>query len=542
MKIFHCVLTLSWLLLSSGATARADSPKNPPVVAFQPEGLEFELKLPEGKTQFQIGETIRIRLLFSTIGTQKLKLNVFHQAPPSLLAFASFDVEPKNGFQNPLADLPRDNFISISGYVPPPVVLGEKPTEMPLVLNEFVRFDAPGTYTIRAKTNNVFVVPEGKPAPREPSFFGGNSLATSSPLTIQIVPADPKWQQQQVAAWRALFASQKVAGKDIVWKRDVVLPASDLRFLNTRAAALAIIDRLGQDEFPRSSGSEAGFWRAGLIGFSERLWLIEAMKNAIKRPDYAVTQGFLDNLATLQTLHHQQKGEPKAAFFQVPEKFVVADWNLAFNSLTSKKGRVRALTIHSLVESAWLSSLEKSSAVKPRLARLVALVPDIYTDLPRLPQEYLLSDSPHWKEWSRIKSPRMVAPLVQVWKTVRPKQGWAMERGNLILRRIVELDPRVGRQLILQEMASPHPRVTFKVLSLLNDRRLPQLQNRWLAILQENRADQDQSTAALLIGRYATPAIKMEVEQAFAQRKQRQMLSFEISRGLNRYLTRVKTP
>ncbi len=504
----------------------------------------FELKLPDGKTQFQIGETIPLRLLFSNIGTQKLKLNVFHQAPPSLLAFASFDVEPKRGFQNPLADLPRDNFLSISGYVPPPVVLGEKPTEMPLVLNEFVRFDAPGIYTIRAKTSNVFVVPEGKPAPREPPFFGKNSLATSSPLTIQILPADPKWQAEQVAAWRALWAGQKIEGADFGWKTPsgVERPANDLRFINTRAAALAMIDRLGQDEFPRSSGSEASFWRDGLVGFSERLWLIEAMKSKMKQPDYPITQGFLDNLATLQTLYHQQKGDPKAPFFQVPEKFVVADWNLAFNSLTSKKGRVRALTIHSLVESAWLSSLEKSPAVKPRLARLVALVPDIYTDLPRLPQEYLLNDSPHWKEWSRIKSPRMVAPLVQVWKTVRPEQGWAMERGNLILRRIVELDPKVGRQLILQEMAAPHPRVTFKVLSLLNDKRLPQLQNFWLAQLQKNDTDQDQDTAALLIGRYATPALRMEVEQAFAQRKQRQMLSFEISRGLNRYLARVKTP
>ncbi|BCM89446.1 hypothetical protein IAD21_01292 [Abditibacteriota bacterium] len=544
MKNFSVGLALLALLGSiPAAWAGPSAPPSRPtaLVPLNPEGLGFELRLPEGKTRFQQGETIPIRLIFSNRGPQTLCLDTFYYSPPSMAVFATFAVSPQDGATTPFGDLPPETAFSYNGPGPArPRILSDKPTEVTLVLNEYVRFDRPGTFQIRATTNHVFAVAKGQPAPSEGSFFGRGESVSSSPLSIEIVPADPKWQQDQVKAWHTFWAKQKPGSMEWDTPPGVQRPANDLRFLNTRPAAQAIIERLGQDEFPRSSGSESYFWRSGLIGVSDRFWLIGAMKEAMRRPNYPVTQGFLDNLATLQALYHvarPKKETPNGKFWKATEKASLANWQGAFAALTSKQGRARAMTIHSLLESGWESRFEKAPEIKARLDRLVEMVPAVFKELPPLPQQYLLDDSDSNNEWKRVKNPRFVGPLVREWKTVPHSEGWEMERGDLILRHIYELDSKVGRALILQEMGSSQPRASFEVLSLLNDRYLPQLQNIWWTHLNSNEADQDM--AALLIGRYATPALKTKVQKEYAQRKRDNLLSFDVNRGLRRYLAKV---
>ncbi len=514
-------------------------------VSANPAGLEFTLKLPAGKTSFMQGETIPLSLSFVNTGPQKLYLREFYQPPPSLLPFASFVVEPKEGTSNPLGDLPTPTSISVNGYLPPPVRLEAIATQELFLLNEYVRFDRPGTYTIRAVTSRIFARPEGTAPPRSSIFSAGKAIiSTSEPISLRIIPADPKWQAEQVEAWRAFWAKQKadfvrLGGRTAL---DTVRPANDLRYLNTRAAAQAMIDRLGQDELPRSSNSEAYFWQAGLVGFSDRPWLIEAMKSAMKRPDYPVTQGFLDNLATLETLQAAAMGIKQQPANLFAQSSLAADeerWNLALASLDPKKGRARAMTVHSLLESAWYSPLQKVPEVQKRLPLLVAQVPDIFDDLPPTAQQNLLAIYGHSDEWTRIKSPHMAAPLRQLWNTTPVARNDSYHYfPNAILSHLYEVDPAAGRALILKEMAAPIPRVSFEVLSLLPDERLPQLQKLWLAHLSENGADQD--TAAMLIGRYATEALKPQVQKEFAERQRNHMFSVSTQRGLERYLSRVK--
>jgi len=532
MKLFKPIAALALLFLMQSAHSQALSPPSVPIV---PEGLRFELRLPDGKTQFQMGETIPVRLLFSNVGKQSLWLN-----QSGFLPFASFAVEPKEGATNPLGDLPARTFFSIMGALPVPIRLAEKPTEESFSLNEYVRFDRPGSYAIRATTSRVFIKTEEK-ALAQGFFFGGGSAVTSPSLTLQIVPADPKWQAEQVEAWRSLWARQTLDTSGYGWKtpKGVTTPANDLRFLNTRAGAWAMIDRMGQDGAPRSSGSEAYYWRSGLVGFSDRSWLIGAMKDAMKRSPYAITQGFLDNLATLEELQGGEKRTKQETLYLSPFSAQVeeANWNLALAALPAKKGAVRALTLHTLLETAWLSNWGKSPQVKARLPQLVAQVPDIFGELPPLPQEYLLNTGKYSDEWDRIKGPRMVAPLRRLWAALPVQPGVSYrETPDLIAHRLYELDPQGTRILLLKEMALPYPRASFQALSLVNDKRLPQLQNVWLANLNANGADQD--TAALLIGRYATKALQPQIQKEYAERKHDSMFSPEIETGLHRFLAR----
>ncbi|BCM89445.1 hypothetical protein IAD21_01291 [Abditibacteriota bacterium] len=550
MKLFTRGLTLLGLLASIPST-RADSRTNPPIA----DGLRFELRLPEGKTRFQQGETIPIRLLFSNRSPQTLCLDTFHNSPPlNMAVFASFEVSPGEGATNPLGDLPTE-----TGYrnglfngPPPPVpqVLSEKPIEVPLVLNEYIRFDRPGTFQICATTNYVFAVAPGQPIPTQGSFFGRGPSVSSIPLPIEIVPANPTWQQEQIKLWRDFWAKQKQSSVSYEWYTPIGVhpPTNDLRFLNTQSSAQTIIEHQRQDIYPPRSSTEADFWRSGLIGFSDRLWLIGAMKTAIKEPDYPVTQGFLDNLATLQALYHQTQTGPTPVtdlIWKAKAKATLANWQLTFNYLTSKKGVARAITVHSLLELACHSEAAKAPQVRQKLPHLVTMVPDVFNDLPELPQHCLLVDQYDSMygvgEWNLIKSPRLVAPLVREWQKVphaEEREMWMqMRTGDLILRHLYELSPKTTRPLILKEMAAPQPRASFKVLSLLEDKYLLQLQNIWWAHLNSNGANQD--TAALLIGRYADSSLKARVEREYARRKRDKTISYEVGVGLSRYLARV---
>ncbi len=175
-----------------GSAAPATSTLAPALA--NPAGLEFTLKLSGGKTSFMQGETIPVTLAFSNTGPQRLWLNQFS-------GLKSFEVEPKEGVTNLFGGLPAPTAVFIAGYVPPPVRLSEKPTEERCSLNEYLRFDRPGTYTIRATTSSVFALPEGAAPPRIGLFPSAKPfISTSTPTSIQIVPADPQWQQQQVEA------------------------------------------------------------------------------------------------------------------------------------------------------------------------------------------------------------------------------------------------------------------------------------------------------------------------------------------------------
>lgn len=538
-----CKLLVLALSLAIGGAVRAQDVAPKPTEAAR-RGLEFRIVAPPGKTRWMVGETIALRLSFANRGAQTLYLNQFYRDPPTLVPLAQFAVEPQLGTRDPLAGLPAPMVLAIAGYVPPPVLLGEKPAENPFDLNQYLRFEAPGTYIVRATTTRVFAW-SGTKKPSATLFLPSPNAApaVSEPLTLEIVPADPQWQARQVEAWRALWATQEA--DDYSWRGRSAAgqPAGDLRYLDTRAAALAIIDRLGSTQAPRTASEEAYRWRMGLIGFSERDWLLGAMKEAMARPDYAVTGPFLETLAALQTLYHGVKvpgSMAQKAFDQNSARADLANWKQTLAALPAKAGRPRAMTLFTLIQAAWRERWAKEApAIQARLPRLIAQVPNVFADLPPQTQEYLLYDQFNADAWPRIKSPRLAPVLARLWAQTRLEPNNSYHAfPNAILHRFYEVAPDAGRAAILSEMAAANPRASFAALSLLPDKTLPALEELWWKHLHQNGAAQD--IAALLIGRYASPTLKARVQSEFARRTRDKMLSTDISTGLRRYLARVK--
>ena len=533
-------------LLAGGNIARADDfeAAQAAKVAQNPAGVRCELRFTDGKTRFQQGETIRVTLAFSSETPGLYKLNVFFQAPPTLLPLGHFEVAPREGVVAPWAELPAPTFISVAGYVPDPVRLTEKPTEITVDLNEYLRFERPGTYRVAVTTNRVFVA--GLKKQTSPILLLGGQSVTSNSVPLEIVPTDRQWAHAQVEAQRALWKQPRRWDR---WDEDVS-NAPSFRYLPTLEAMDAIIERLGAGERPRSSEDETYYWRISLLGFPDRAALIGAMHRAIARPDYPVSQGLLETLTLLRALEIQKKPRTELTTAQraaldtkpgiidwpldaLQKQFLPAEWQRAKIALVSKTGRARAMTLHSLLELAWQNpALAREVGTAP-IQNLQTQVPSIFGDLPELPQQYLLDKS----EWPRIKSPAMKAPLIALWKSLPPRDGYYAYFADAVLARLLEVAPREGRALAIREMAELRPRPTVQALLKVPGPALPQLDAIWLKHLQSDGSAPENS--ALLIGRFGSPAIESEVQRIYSERLRQKTLTPDVKLGLQTYLKRA---
>lgn len=461
-----CVLLLSVGVVHAqdafDAAQRASQARNP-------AGLTCTLALPEGRAQFQQGEIIRVTLRFASSKPSQYRFNPFQD---ERIPLDTLHVTPPEGVTDPLAE-ERSGPVMFSGFIPPPVPLTDKPVSITLILNALLRFDRPGTYRLYVTSKRIL---DGKDETRVSIFAAGRPVASNA-VSFTIAPADPAWAHTQVESALAQHP-----------------PALDvLGYLDTREAAQALLSVLAADRYPRSSESNGYAIRRGLIGFPDRPWLVGEMARNLTTPDYAVTQPFLETLATLAA--RQQKAKDAGPLLRRQL------WTQAASAVPAKSLTALPMTLHTLLETAWLTAdVGKDAGIQARLPDLTRRMASVFDRLPPLPQEYLLGS-----DWRRMRTPALLPALRRLWAAaVRPENN-DYGRNDLILRRLYDLSPKEGRALILKEAATPRPRVTAAALSVLPDRTLPALDRTLAANLADRNGDGD--TASRLIARYATPTI-----------------------------------
>lgn len=539
-------LVVALLYPNAALTYAADAPptfeaQQQAAAAQNPSGVTCALQTEGGKTRFQMGELIHVTASFAA-ATPGYKLSPFYQSRPSLLSFGTFFVSPRVGVADPLGDLPPQQAIIVNGYVPDPVPLSDKPYKMTMLLNEWVRFDQPGHYRCYLTTRRVFA---SKPGNKDDAVLFGNKATapvTSNILELDLEPDTPGWAEEQVR--QALRQLNGAAGKQLFPELGWGQPAEVLRYLETRAAAQAMIERMGQDTRPRSAPVEAAEYYMGLIGFPERDWAIAQMQKALARSDYPVTQEFLQTLALLHALQivrppamPQTAGEqllvvpppesnaftsaalPKQRIrdwsqrlYAAQSKFLNSSWHDVAASITPKSGYARAMTLHSLLELAWLDrALGSDTKAQARVPQLIGLLAPVLDRLPPVPLQYLLED-----EWVRIRSHAMLPALQRLWAAAKPPTGGEHpEVAAMVLRRINELDPQVGRHLILQEIQRPKLRVEASALGILPDASIPSL-DKMLSVKLLTAQDYDElDIICYLIGRYGSPTLLRQAQQFY---------------------------
>ncbi len=150
-------------------------------------------------------------------------------------------------------------------------VLGEKPFLVKLDLNEWLRFEKPGKYTLSVRSQRVSE--EANATPPVPSVLPPESNTVS----FEILPRDPDWEAAELGAALRILGSK---GSDMDRRKG----CRTLRFLGTDLAVDEMIKRYGDDQW----GCEFEF-TAGLFSARDRERVVRLLEAGLRAADQPVS-------------------------------------------------------------------------------------------------------------------------------------------------------------------------------------------------------------------------------------------------------------
>jgi hypothetical protein len=499
--------------------------------SVNPAGVSFTIRLKDGRKQFEPGEIINLELLFSSRTPQTYSLNNASYDRSGRLLIDSYHVNPQEGVSDPLDDyFNAGPFGFMGGGLSSSSWLDEKPALIASELNDWCRFDRPGKYRLYVTSHRV-----GRKRDADDDAYHTQRLTlTSNIIEFEILPGDAKWAGQQLREAIAILDAQEQS----VNKRAA---CHTLRFLGTTGAAREMARRL------RGVDQECdGEYVFGLVGSPYRALVISEMERLLEAPEHPVSYSFLRTLSLLSfTVQHpaslppypdaqdqQQRALWQKMFDERMEKYeqVMNDYVRRLTAaVNGKRGRAQAISFHTLLEiSASLAQEKRSAELSAERERIAGALPAIFRELPPDAQFSMLDSY-----WDQISGPAMLPVLRRIYLRP-PETTWEVR--DRALQRIYELAPAEGRELILFEARSLHPRVGMEVLGLLPERTLPELDE----ALADNLEQEFDEIHSALVERYASPAIAARVRAVYGDKGGK--MACAIQAPLLAYLLRVDPP
>lgn len=283
-----------------------------------------------------------------------------------------------------------------------------------------------------------------------------------------------------------------------------------LRFLGSEGATRDLALRF-------FSGNDQPFgWdlKFGLFGSPYRKAAIEGMKAALDDPQHPVTQEFVQTLATLEMQSDPKYRLPKYdetnkeawtkardEYFVAFNKRVADQMSSVLASVQSKTGKARAVSVSELLQSD--VTLNPGAKAQLRLMLLAS-----WDSLPVRQRNELVE-----YRWEQVGGPELL-PILRTIMAGEPNRNHQIDKIDRAsaLRRIYELAPDQGRDLILHEIVNPEGDIGINVLGLLPERELPQVEQPLIAKLQSgNCSDVDFQ----LLERYASQRALPEIKSVY---------------------------
>ena len=444
---------------------------------------------------------------FASSRTKAYRMNAATYDRSGRLDMDKFHIDPETGFVDPM----RGNLGGIGGGLSTSPELDKKPRVINYEINEWFRFDEPGKYRLYLTSPRVSRIGNREGADA--------IILTSNAVEFEINPADKDWQEKELQR-----IVKELDAKDPKPGRQAACRA--LRFLGSKAAALELVRRYGD------SDSECSFqYYAGLISSPHRDFVMEQLETRLAAPDQPVSGGWLSLIIRLAMASGSQGLQQPVSederqwreyweryqrlYKELQEKYAA----LLAQSIHLKTGRARAVSLNTLLELKWDKTKLPDAA-------------SFFNDLPSQQQRSLLEYG-----WKRIASDSMLPILRQLYGK-RPEgnseAGYEIsEITALALKRIYELAPEEGRQLIIAEMRRPKPRVGYqsmgvRALAILPDETLPEMDSVFVDNLEKSENAEIHSA---LIERYGSPNIFSRV-RALLNDRVGNMACYEQSRLL----------
>ena len=450
------------------------------------------------RSTYQTGERIPIVLSFTGPDNKQFESSLSSYDRSGRMDHEQFDVEPNTGWHDPLEIYFGSAGGMIFGGFSSLGVLSSRPTVMHLNVNEWVRFDQPGSYTVVVTSHRVTDTLDANRSISHPADL----ILKSNAIRIKIVPASRTWQKAKLAA---IVADLSITHPTDSGTQFAVRAAAmaDLRYLGTPEAAQVMAQHLREDE---STGMyQCAF---GLIGLPEKVRPkgVAAMEKMILDPDFPVSGWFLMTLPVLQ-ISSQQPEEQRAE----REQFVEATWKAVLDALPAKRGSARAVSAQALLgfqpQPMEISQQMKNELGGILMASLSDLPPDkqtselqfnwdLFGSASLLPTLQKLAEQP-------LKDPGSNLSTVS---TTRELKAIALERWY-------QLDPDGARQEAIHQIGSAHPSLTAEALSFLEKQSLPQFESIWADAFMATEDYQQETVFASLLAHFGTGSAVSIVRQ-----------------------------
>ncbi|HEY0320613.1 MAG TPA: hypothetical protein VGC66_06670 [Pyrinomonadaceae bacterium] len=490
--------TLFWLALalSSAAFLRAALGRESPVPGAirQSPDVRLQVQTESGRTRFQMGEIIPLKLAFTSSAVKKYQINMATYDRSGRMNYEKFMVEPESGISDPL-----HSYFAYGGFIGGGIsssqFLSQEPTVISLDLNEWVRFDRPGKYSLRIVSSRVGELPGDK------SYADTSRELVSNELQLTIVPANKSWQEatlkKAVTTLDAPKAANDNTGAAETPPRQTALKT--LRYLGTAEATKEMAGRF------RGEDSQADYMcMFGLVGSPYRDLALSEMQRLLSAPDHPVSSTFMYALAVL--MRSPDLSTEKLSEEEKKNREMIQSELL--NAISQKRGLALALTLTTILETGGF----EGGKPKPVSAQLASQIAAVFDQLPLEKQAEIFES-----RWEMIKGPLFLPILRKYALRYRdfpiPNEVNAynsLRMSGAALLHWYELEPDEARAVIIQEIIRPKPRFSASILGILPDKTLPEVEQ----ALAENFVKQDSYAAdnlASLLERYATDSVLPQI-------------------------------
>jgi hypothetical protein len=451
------------------------------------QNVVFRVSIANGGREFHIGETIPLKLTFSSTVKDRYQINGAQYDRSGRMEYEHFNLVPAEGAVDPL----EGRLGGVGGGLTGFSFLSAEPWTIVLNLNEWVRFTRPGNYRLVVTSNRVGVKDSSSP-------LGASSITVrSNDVILRILPATKVWQRMTLSGALAIL-DQRSSPKPQDMERYTTSrrqALETLRFLGTADAAKELAKRLrGED-----SGGLDYVCMLGLISSPEREAVKSALEKELANPDHPITDTFIYTLRSINT-------DPSDQEWREVQRKAVEDLVAA---LPAKRGKALTVSLSTALNEAWNSG-DVSKQTTDRLIEQTVLM---FDQLPAEAQNLLLT-----YRWDKIAGPKMlpilrrVAEVYHDYPEMREVNAYqSLQISASALQHWYELDPVGARPAIIREVTRPRPRFDARVLGVLPDKTLPEADVPLAENLTASTDFEGLANIASLIARYASDAILPQV-------------------------------
>ncbi len=451
-----------------------------------PSDVHVKLSLPDNKSTYRIGESIKLILEF-TADSEGYRADTIPDRTES--GSDTVLVSPDSGVYHWLREYGGRGYRDVSSAVD----LSKTPTRTELVLNDSIRFDNAGRYSVKVTTSRVSRISSTRD-------FQPRLVLTTNEISFEIQPMNGVEEAKEVKRLSDLLDAARG------WQAEEKL-TQELSYLTGDPSSREKVRRLLNSE--GRSGNYFGNIYNGLFIARNRALVLQLLESAMRDPNTPVTSGLLGVITQLRFLQQytgiinqpvvsavlNPSSDPRSTEIQ---DAYVNELGAGLAKRTGKSQTTTAMTV--------LMHLPKDpQAAGALLSEARRIVLQQFDNLTPFDHEYLLE-----QYWDKLRDPSLVPSLKKI---LTGTDTWAKAIHKSVLKRLIELAPDEARPYVITEISDPQSFVDPVILGGLADQTIPEvdsiLLNQLSALARVGgvRNDMFIKQKAALAVRYATNSI-----------------------------------